>query len=160
MHSSIEGMTKKQPNQSLLSFHFRIKAWRKFLLYKSLYVFRRKLNFKICLRAFDKKESKFCSICCSAWVMSIKTIIQFQSIIINYSLRVTIQRDYSDTSWVSNLSYTLKVILGYFFKHYSPVSVWQEHQFATFNPSLYQLKSGTISLFRQSPLYLKDISTK
>ena len=108
------------------------------------------------LASFWQKESKFCSICCSAWVMSIKTIIQFQSIIINYSLRVTIQRDYSDTSWVSNLSYMLKVILGYFFKHYSPVSVWQEHQFATFNPPLYQLKSGTISLFRQSSLYLKD----
>ena len=158
------------------------------------------------LASFWQKESKFCSISYSAWVMSIEKIIQFQSIIIYYSLRVTIQRDYSDTSWVSNLSYTLKVILrpiytvrlcrmrqaydrpttrivscksnlplaydcrarhekcrrilGYFFKHYSPVSVWQKHQFATFNPPLYQLKSGTISLFRQSPLYLKDISTK
>ena len=155
MHSSIEGMTKKQPNQSLLSFHLRIKAWRKFLLYKSLYVFRRKWNFKICLRAFDKKKVNFVQLAIQlGWCL--KTI----SIIINYSLRVTIQRDYSETNWVSNLSYTLKVILGYFFKHYSPVSVWQEHQFATFNPPLYQLKSGTISLFRQSSLYLKDIGTK
>ena len=33
-------------------------------------------------------------------------------------------------------------------------------QLATFNPPLYQLKSGKISLFKQSPVYLKDISTK
>ena len=33
-------------------------------------------------------------------------------------------------------------------------------QLATFNPPLYQLKSGKISLFKQSPVYLKYISTK